>query len=86
MHSSIVAYDAAQVATDSAVRARDMRAAANDLNVAEPLAAQATSSDGRWNALMTTLNEIGQVDEGHLISALRAQCGVANSQDPALSN
>jgi hypothetical protein len=65
---------------------RDLRKANDDLQAAEPLAAEATSADGQWNALMTTLNEVGQVDEGHLISALQAQCGVANSNQPGLPN
>lgn len=50
-----------------------------DLQEAEPIAASATSADGQWNALMTTLNEVGQVGEGHLIAALQAQCTVTNS-------
>ncbi len=86
VHSSIVAYDAAKVTTDAAARARDLKNATNDLTAAEPLAAEATSADGQWNALMTTLNEIGQVDEGHLISALRAQCAVATTPNPVLPN
>ena len=35
---------------------------------------------------MTTLNELGQVDEGHLLVALRAQCAVADSNQPELPN
>jgi hypothetical protein len=65
---------------------RDLNRATNDLQIAEPLAAQATSADGQWNALMTTLNELGQVDEGHLLVALRAQCAVADSNQPELPN
>jgi hypothetical protein len=66
-----------------AVRLRDLRRASDELQAAEPLAAAATSADGQWNALMTTLNETGQVDEGQLISALRAQCAVANGDQSA---
>lgn len=84
VHSSIVAYDDGIHAAGRATRVRDLRTANDDLQAAEPLAAAATSANGQWNALMTTLNEVGQVDEGHLISALQAQCAVANSGDPDL--
>lgn len=86
VHSSIVAYEAGIHATSHATMFRDLRKANDDLQAAEPLAAAATSADGQWNALMTTLNEVGQVDEGHLISALQAQCAVANSNEPELPN
>ena len=86
VHSSIVAYEAGIHATSHATMIRDLRKANDDLQAAEPLAAAATSADGQWNALMTTLNEVGQVDEGHLISALQAQCAVANSNEPELPN
>jgi hypothetical protein len=84
VHQSIKAYDAGSHSSDHAVRARDFEAATVDLQRAEPIAASATSADGQWNALMTTLNEIGQVDEGHLITALRAQCAVADSNQESL--
>jgi hypothetical protein len=83
VHQAIAAYESGLSSTGSA-RVSDLRHASQDLQAAEPLAAEATSSDGQWNALMTTLNEIGQVDEGHLINALRAQCAVADSSDPEL--
>src|SRR5579875_2752763 len=47
----------------------DLQKANNQLEAAEPLAAQATSDNGQWNALMTTLQEIGRVDERYLIKA-----------------
>jgi hypothetical protein len=62
----------------SSKRAHDLQLATIELQKAEPLAASATSSDGQWNALMTTLSELGQVDESHLILALQAQCSVAD--------
>jgi len=86
VHQSIKAYEFAIHSQDAAVRASDFRRAAVELQEAEPLAASATSADGQWNALMTTLNEIGQVDEGHLIRALEAQCAVAESNQPAIPN
>lgn len=86
VHSSIALYDAGIHATSHATMVRDLTKANDDLQAAEPLAAAATSANGQWNALMTTLNELGQVDEGHLISALEAQCEVANSNQPGLPN
>lgn len=86
VHSSIVAYEASRSASNPATKSRDLQTATNDLTQAEPLAAAATSSDGQWNALMTTLNEMGQVDEAHLIAALRAQCAVATSSNPEVPN
>jgi hypothetical protein len=53
--------------------------AEQQLRLALPLAAAATSDDGSWNSLMTTISEIETVDEGHLVPALRAQCVLANS-------
>jgi hypothetical protein len=43
------------------------------------LAAAANSDDGTWNSLMTTISEIGTIDEGHLVPSLRATCKVADS-------
>jgi hypothetical protein len=86
VQASIRAYDAAFEATSHQAAERDLTVATNDLQTAEPLAAQATSADGQWNALMTTLNELGQVDEGHLLVALRAQCALADSNQPDLPN
>jgi outer membrane lipopolysaccharide assembly protein LptE/RlpB len=83
VQSSIVSYEAGIHTMTRSVRLRDLRRASDDLQAAEPLAAAATSADGQWNALMTTLNETGQVDEGQLISALRAQCAVANGDQSA---
>jgi hypothetical protein len=45
-----------------------------ELRAALPLAADATSSNGNLNALMTTIAEGATVDEGHLIGALEGQC------------
>ena len=84
VHASVVSYDAGIQASNPSTKARDLKKAENDLQEAEPLAAQATSADGQWNALMTTLNEIGQVDEKHLIAALQSQCAVANSGQPEI--
>jgi hypothetical protein len=86
VHLSIVSYEAGMHASNRSTTSHDLKRATVELQKAEPLAAAATSADGQWNALMTTLNELGQVDEGHLISALRAQCAVANSSQLELPN
>ncbi|MGP0032607.1 MAG: hypothetical protein ACLPVF_19150 [Acidimicrobiales bacterium] len=58
----------------------DLQNQANaELRAALPLAAAATSDDGSWNSLMTTLSESAWVDEPHLIPALRAQCIAADT-------
>jgi hypothetical protein len=84
VHRSIHEYDTAIHAKSNAQKVRDLKAATIDLQKAEPLAASATSADGRWNALMTTLSEFGQVDEGHLIQALQAQCAVADNNQSGI--
>ncbi len=55
------------------------RKADEQLRLALPLAAAANSDDGTWNSLMTTISEIGTVDEGHLLLSLQAQCGRADA-------
>jgi hypothetical protein len=72
-------YDEGMASHTDAVARKDVQQANNQLQDAEPLAAAATSDNGQWNALMTTLQEIGRVDEGHLLVALKAQCAVANT-------
>jgi hypothetical protein len=47
-------------------------------------AAAATSADGSWNALQTTIQESERVPLTNLIPALRRLCQVANSSSPYL--
>lgn len=79
---SLRLYSSAQKTPDPKAAATLLQQANNQLQTAEPLAAAANSANGEWNALMTTLQEIGRVDEGHLLSALRQQCAVAFSSQP----
>jgi hypothetical protein len=72
-------YDEGLVNPVDASARHEVQEANDQLQDAEPLAAAATSDDGEWNALMTTLQEIGRVDEGHLLVALKAQCAVADA-------
>ena len=76
-------YDEGSTNPVDASAHHELQEANNQLQDAEPLAAAATSDNGQWNALMTTLQEIGRVDEGHLLVALKAQCAVANAPGPA---
>lgn len=80
VHRSVVAYERS-VATGTAAGSVGgfQREAAEQLRDALPLAAQANSDDGSWNSLMTTISESADVDEGHLLPSLKAQCVVANT-------
>ncbi|HVB71548.1 MAG TPA: hypothetical protein VND83_08615 [Acidimicrobiales bacterium] len=51
---------------------------------ATPSAAAATSIDGSWNALMTTINEAERVPIENLVPALTRLCKVADSSTPYL--
>ena len=51
---------------------------------ATPAAAAATSSDGSWNALMTTINEAERVPISNLVASLTRLCRVADSSTPYL--
>ena len=47
-------------------------------------AAAATSLDGSWNPLMTTINEAERVPLAHLVASLTRLCKVADSSAPYL--
>ena len=47
-------------------------------------AAAATSADGSWNALQTTIQESERVPLSDLVPALTRLCRVANSSSPYL--
>ena len=51
---------------------------------ATPAAADATSLDGSWNALMTTINESERVPLKNLVPSLTRLCKVADSSSPYL--
>ena len=80
VHRSVQAYLRSTVAgTPPATVVQLQKRADQELRAALPLAAQANSADGSWNALMTTISEGAIVDEGHLIPGLQAQCVVADA-------
>lgn len=51
---------------------------------ATPAAARATSIDGSWNPLMTTINEAERVPIANLRASLTRMCQIANSSTPYL--
>lgn len=51
---------------------------------ATPYAASATSTDGGWNPLMTTINEAERVPLRFLIPSLTHLCAIAQSPTPYL--
>jgi hypothetical protein len=80
VHRSVLAYErSAAPGTPTATVAQLQKVAAQQLRMALPLAAEANSDDGSWNSLMTTISESSEVDEGHLLPSLKAQCVVANT-------
>jgi hypothetical protein len=58
--------------------------ALSQLLKATPSAAAATSIDGSWNPLMTTINEAERVPVSHLVDSLTRLCKVADSPNPYL--
>jgi uncharacterized protein YqgV (UPF0045/DUF77 family) len=58
--------------------------AMSELLKATPKAADATSIDGSWNALMTTINESERVPLKDLVPSLTRLCKVADSTSPYL--
>jgi len=58
--------------------------AMSELLKATPKAADATSIDGSWNALMTTINESERVPLKNLVPSLTRLCKVADSTTPYL--
>jgi uncharacterized protein YqgV (UPF0045/DUF77 family) len=53
---------------------------------ATPSAAAATSIDGTWNPLMTTINEAERVPIKDLVASLTRLCRVADSPTPYLGS
>jgi hypothetical protein len=56
--------------------------AISELLKATPAAAAATSIDGSWNPLMTTINEAERVPIPDLTASLTRLCRIADSQTP----
>ncbi len=80
VHRSVADYERSiEAGTAAGTVAELQKEATQQLRDALPLAAQANSADGSWNSLMTTISEGANVDEGHLLPSLKAQCVVANT-------
>lgn len=77
--TSIHLFTQAEHAASAKEARSKAKAATAQLAKALPLAARATSTDPRFNPLMTTLQEIGRTSEANLITALRAQCKAAKN-------
>ena len=82
---SLKTFERAQAATSPALKAQLTADAQAQLLSSLSLAAQATSSDGSFNALMTTVSEANRVPEQYLVPALRRQCKVIESNTPYLT-
>jgi hypothetical protein len=71
----------------SASRQNSLQAnALSELLRATPFAAAATSIDGSWNPLMTTINEAERVPLNDLVASLTRLCKVADSSTPYLGS
>ncbi len=82
---SIALYASITPSTPADQAAQIASMAQSELLAALPHAAAATSADGTYNALMTTIGEASRVPENLLIPALKAQCRVVMSTSPFLA-
>ncbi len=79
---SLRLYEQSLRDTRPAQAASDRSMAVAELEEAVQPAAQATSANAEWNPLMTTIREVDGTNEGRLVSALQAQCALAESSNP----
>lgn len=83
--AALTLYAKSQQASLSASARSDLAAhAMATLLAATPAAAAATSADGSWNPLMTTIGEAQRVPLANLVPALTRLCAIANSSQPYL--
>lgn len=68
----------------AAQRDRLQSRAVAELLKGTPSAAAATSIDGTWNPLMTTINEAERVPLRFLVATLTRMCKIADSSTPYL--
>ena len=81
---SIRLYRQAEKTTDPAVAIERRNQALAELRAALPLAAAATSDNGQWIALETTISESARVDEALLVNSLHQQCLVVENPNSGL--
>ncbi|MGA7834436.1 MAG: hypothetical protein WCA31_04455 [Acidimicrobiales bacterium] len=83
-HALAIEKKSEQPGLTSSRRASLEANALSELLKATPSAAAATSIDGSWNPLMTTINEAERVPIPHLVDSLTRLCKVADSPSPDL--
>ena len=85
VHRALVLQAKSEVpGLSSAEQGRLQANALSELLKGTQSAADATSADGSWNPLETTINEAERVPVENLVPALTRLCKVANSQSPYL--
>ena len=82
---SLTLYRQSLTATSPAKAQALATQAQGALLAALPFASAATSNDGSFNALMTTLSEATRVPEKYLVDSLSLQCHVIDSNTPYLA-
>ena len=75
--AGLAAYRRAVDAPTPSDQARYEGIALVQLEKALPFASQAAEADGKWQALMTTLQDVNRVPIGRLVAALEVQCNAA---------
>jgi len=82
---ALVIQSQSEAPTLSAARRSALEGRAmSELLKATPAAADATSLDGGWNPLMTTINESERVPLKDLVPSLTRLCAIADSSTPSL--
>lgn len=84
--TSVATLKAIPSDTSAEARQKQTLLAQSQLLKALPYAANATSDDGSYNALMTNIQEADRVPETYLVPALLAMCKVINSSSPYLGS
>jgi hypothetical protein len=85
VHRALVLQARSEVKGISAAQSNALQGQAmSELLKGSSSAAAATSSDGSWNPLMTTISEAERVPLHDLVPALTRLCQVANSSSPYL--
>jgi hypothetical protein len=89
VNSSISLYESSLTAKTQKERTALASQAYSRLSLALQPAALASSENGQWQGLMTTISESSRVPESVLVGALEEQCTVADSpggNPPATAN
>jgi len=85
VHAALRLQAQSEVPTITNARQSQLQSnALSELLRATPAAAAATSADGSWNPLMTTINEAERVPLQNLVASLTRLCRVADSSTPYL--